>query len=198
MAKRTQPDHYADLARKEGYPARSVYKLKEIQEKFHILRKGGRVLDIGSSPGSWSMYARRTVGPSGSVVAVDLNDASIAGDVEGYTFILGNAFETPVREELRELGPYDAVLSDAAPKTTGNRIVDTARSAELVEEAIDLAADTLKPGGNLVIKIFQGGDERDLLSRLKPMFQSARFFKPKASRSESFETFLVASGFSSR
>jgi 23S rRNA (uridine2552-2'-O)-methyltransferase len=190
-----EQDHYAKRARSEGYPARSVYKLEEIDKRFNIIKKGARVLDIGASPGSWSMYAARLVGRDGHVVGVDLQDEKPDLPEKSFTFIRGDAFTDPVLEKIRNLGPYRCLLSDAAPSTTGNRTVDTARSYDLVEQFIGLAAQILAPGGNLVAKIFQGGDERELLEVLKTEFTVARIFKPKSSRKESFEVFLVATGF---
>ena len=190
-----EQDHYAKRARSEGYPARSVYKLEEIDKRFHIITKGARVLDIGASPGSWSMYAAKSAGPGGHVVGVDLQDERPNLPERAFTFLRGDAFAEPALEQIRNLGPYTCLLSDAAPSTTGNRTVDTARSYNLVEQFIGLAPQVLASGGNLVAKIFQGGDERDLLVGLRTEFATARIFKPKSSRKESFEVFLVATGF---
>jgi len=191
---REKPDHYSQRARREGYPARSVYKLQEIQQKFHILRRGTRVLDVGAAPGSWSKYALTVLGRSGVVVAVDLSPLS--GDVTDsrLEFLQGDLYEETVREELRQRGPYNTVMSDAAPATSGQRTVDTARSAALVEHVLHLCGDVLAPGGNVVAKIFQGGEEQDLLAQMRTMFESARAFKPKSCRKESFETYLVGTG----
>ena len=190
-----EQDHYTRQAIREGYPARSVYKLKEIDERFRVLRKGGRVLDIGSSPGSFSIYALKSVGKSGSVVAVDLKpDMPDIGE-DRFIFLKGDAFLEPVVSKIRELGPFDALLSDAAPSTTGNRTVDTARSFNLAEQAVHLGFELLANGGSLVVKVFQSGDERSLLELLRKSFDSARIVKPKASRKGSFEVFLVATGY---
>lgn len=184
-------DYYAQRARKEGYPARSVYKLMEIDEKFHVLPKGGTVLDVGAAPGSWSLFAARRVGGRGRVLGVDLKPVQLPNIPANLSFLTGDVFSTV---GLAEAGPFDAVISDAAPATTGNRLVDAGRSYSLNEGIIDLAAELLKDGGNLVVKVFQGGDEGNLLTTIRERFAKAKAFKPKASRDESFEIFLVGLG----
>ncbi len=190
-----EQDHYTKRALKEGYPARSVYKLEEIQNRFHVLAKGARVLDIGASPGSFTIYALKITGGNGSVVAVDLKDEMPDLPEDRFTFIQGDAFSSEVINGIERLGPFDCVLSDAAPSTTGNRTVDAARSFTLAEQAVDLACKVLAPGGNAVVKVFQSGDERELVEKLKGSFENARTVKPKASRKGSIEVFLVATGF---
>ena len=149
------------------------------------------MLDIGASPGSWSMFTLEHAGKKGSVVAVDLLSEKPKLPEKQYTFIQGDAFSEEITERLSELGPYAAVISDAAPSTTGNRTVDTARSFELVEKVLDLALLVLSQGGNLVAKVFQGGDEKELVLRMRRLFKDVHTFKPKASRKGSFETFLI-------
>lgn len=195
-SKRAQADHYTVQAQKEGYPARSVYKLQEIHEKLGIINPDLGVLDIGAAPGSWSIYISRWIRKKGKaprVVAVDLKEM-LAPKKSGITCITGDAFAEDVQKQLTELGPYGTLVSDAAPATTGNRLVDTGRSASLVESVIDLAGAILEPGGNLVVKIFQGGDEQHFLARLRELFTSARMLKPKACRKDSFETYLIGMG----
>ncbi len=188
------------------------------------VREGGpTILDVGAAPGSWSLWLLRQMKGRGKLVAVDIQDLSImpqaatarssepilASEVAGaanssgsgepnrahFTFVKGNILDEPVRARLRELGPYNLVVSDAAPATSGNRLVDQARSEELVEAVIGMALEVLAPRGALVTKIFQGGEERRLLTELRRHFAQARAFKPQACRSESFETYLVATGF---
>ena len=195
MATRSKPDHYAKRARREGYGARSVYKLEEIQRRFGVLKRGDRVLDIGAAPGSWSQLAARIAGENGMIVAVDLAPMDALEQIGVITTVTGDVFSPEILGVLESYGPFDAIISDAAPRTTGNRSVDTARSAALVERAISLCYSLLVPRGNLVAKVFQGGEEQRLLTELKTRFGSARMVKPQASRSESFETFLVAIGF---
>ncbi len=195
-------DHWSLRAQKEGYPARSVYKLKEIDEKFGLLKKGRdalRILDLGAAPGSWSLYVLRKLVGTGFVAAADLAPLSRVHDkglFDGgnFLFIQGDLYEAAVRDALVAKGPYRLVLSDAAPSTTGNRSVDTSRSLALVEAAIDYAETCLDHGGNLVVKVFQGSDVQDALVRMRDLFQSARSFKPEACRSESFETYFIGLG----
>jgi 23S rRNA (uridine2552-2'-O)-methyltransferase len=186
-----KPDFWSKKAFSEGYPARSVYKLQEIDEKFHILKKNARILDLGAAPGSWTVYVLRYLGASGQVTSIDLNP--LAKEVKGdnLTFIQGDLYDERVRNHAAALGPYDALICDAAPPTTGNKLVDTARSADLVELALFYAQTMVKKGGNCAVKIFQGGDQNILLRQMREIFQSAKGFKPKACRSESFETYLI-------
>ncbi len=196
--KRSRPDHYTDKAKKAGYPARSVYKLEEIQKKFQILSRGDRVLDIGAAPGSWSMYASRLAGPEGRVVGVDLKEYMVPQGCKNIEILTGDAFSPEMAEKLAERGPYEVIMSDAAPATTGNRMIDTARSAGLAEECIATAEGLLREKGNLIIKLFQGGEEQEILQQLRGAFKSAKPFKPKSSRKDSFEVFMVATGFRGR
>ena len=231
MAGYEHPDYWTLRAKKEGYPARSVYKLEEIVKKFGLLNglgsrrgtpersqtgAGPAILDVGAAPGSWSLWLLRQMKGRGTLMAVDIQDLDIVSQIEAmdlhkatgtakvdepigahFTFVKGSILDEPVRARLRELGPYNLVVSDAAPATSGNRLVDQARSEELVEAVIGLALEVLAPGGALVTKIFQGGEERRILTELRAHFAQARAFKPQACRSESFETYLVATGFSS-
>jgi len=190
-----KPDFWAQKAKKEGYPARSVYKLKEINEKFHLLKRGARILDIGAAPGSWSLWILQQLGGSGFLASVDLQPLKIDSPTPNFHFRQGDLYDPAVRAEILGFGPYDLVVSDAAPATTGNRLVDQGASESIVEAVIDYGLEALKPGGCLVAKIFQGGDEKALLTRLKLSFETARGFKPEACRSQSFETYLIASGF---
>ena len=231
MAGYEHPDYWTLRAKKEGYPARSVYKLEEIVRKFGLLNglgsrrgtpecsqtgAGPAILDVGAAPGSWSLWLLRQMKGRGTLMAVDIQDLDIVSQIEAmdlhkatgtakvdepigahFTFVKGSILDEPVRARLRELGPFQLVVSDAAPATSGNRLVDQARSEELVEAVMGLALRVLAPGGALVTKIFQGGEERRLLTELRAHFAQARAFKPQACRSESFETYLVATGFSS-
>jgi len=176
-----------------------IFKLEEIQQKFSVLKKGGRVMDVGSSPGSWSLYIIDRLAGGGSVTGVDLNppDGKLLAR-KNYHFILGDFTTDPVMGQIAEVGPFDAVVSDAAPSTTGNRTLDTARSADIARQVLLICEKCLAPGGSCVLKIFQGGEEKDILSRMRSRFSSARAFKPKASRSESMETYFVGLGFNAK
>jgi 23S rRNA (uridine2552-2'-O)-methyltransferase len=185
-------DHYTRKARETGYPARSVFKLEEIDGRFAVLRKGGRVLDLGAAPGSWTRYALAR--GAGRLTAVDLQDLDAAVLREGgqrLEFIKGDIFDAAVEAQLVARGPYDAVLCDAAPSTSGARLADTARSAALAERAIELASRLLAPRGHLAVKILQGGEERRLLDLIKAAFEKSRAFKPQSSRKASSETYLI-------
>jgi len=208
MADYKKPDFWQLKARKEGYPARSVYKLKEIDEKFGFFkppRAGNsifRVLDLGAAPGSWSLYVLRkmaAVKNSGFLAAADLSPLSREFDkglFDGgnFFFIQGDITAEEVRSVLLSKGPYSAIISDAAPGTTGNHTVDSARSLELAEAVISYAENALSGGGNLAIKVFQGGDSGALLKRMKALFETAKTFKPQACRGESVETYFLGLG----
>jgi 23S rRNA (uridine2552-2'-O)-methyltransferase len=185
-------DHYTRKAREAGYPARSVFKLEEIQKRFAVVRRGGRVLDLGAAPGSWCLYAATRW--SASVTAVDLQDLDPAVVREAgarLAFLKGDLRSPELAREIAERAPFDTVMSDAAPSTTGTRLADVAASAELAERAIELADSHLAPGGHLVVKILQGGEERRLLDLMRGSYDKARAFKPPASRKASTETYLI-------
>jgi len=186
-----KPDFWSQKAFSEGYPARSVYKLKEIDEKFGMLKKNYTVLDLGAAPGSWTTFLLRKMEGSGKVVSCDLNPLSKMVKGDNLVFIQGDLNAPEIRKQIKEHGPYDLVVCDAAPKTTGNKTVDTARSEQLVEMAIWYAQAMLKTGGNFAVKIFQGGDQQKLLKTMREVFTSAKGFKPEACRAESFETYLI-------
>lgn len=185
------PDYWSRKAFSEGYPARSVYKLKEIDEKFGILKKNGRILDLGSAPGSWTVFTLRTLDGAGYVTSIDLKPLAKDVKAENLTFIQGDLYDEEIRSQALSLGPYNAVICDAAPATTGNKVVDTARSSGLVELALYYAQTMLINGGNFVVKIFQGGDQQKHLKAMREIFESAKAFKPQACRNESFETYLI-------
>lgn len=186
-----RPDFYWRKSKAQGYPARSVYKLEEIQEKFQLVRRECRVLDIGASPGSWSLYVLETLAPK-SVTGVDLNppDPKLLSH-RGFRFIHGDFFRQEILEELKADGPYDIVLSDAAPSTSGNRMTDTVRSKEIGMQVMRICREVLREGGSVALKIFQGGEEMEVLAEMKSTFSEARAFKPKASRSDSMEIYFV-------
>lgn len=189
-------DHYFLKAKRENYPARSVYKLKELDTKFRLLKPGMKVLDLGAAPGSWSLGVAEKVGSKGLVLACDIQSTETAFPpqvlfMQEDVFRRSAAFET----KLAELGPFDLVISDMAPRTTGTRFTDQARSLELTLEALAVACLHLKQGGNFVVKIFMGPDIQDLLAPMRKAFSSVKSFKPKSSRAESKETFFTGLGF---
>lgn len=182
-------DKYFKQAKEEGYLARSAYKLKELQERFSLMRKGDRVLDLGCAPGAWLQVALEIVGPDGVVVGLDLKpiDERL---VQGAFSLVGDAFEIEPALLMGESGkPFDVVLSDMAPNTSGHG--DDLRSAHLCHRVLDLAAQVLRPGGNLAMKILEGAMYNEVLQRTKTMFPDARGFKPKSSREVSREMYIV-------
>lgn len=186
-----KPDFWSQKAFKEGYPARSVYKLQEIDKKFGFLKKNYTVLDLGSAPGSWTTWLLRQLDGSGKVVSVDLNPLAKTVKGDNLVFFQGDLLSKEIRDQITANGPYDLVVCDAAPLTTGNKVVDTARSKGLVDMAIWYAESMLRPGGNFCVKIFQNGDQQKELMKMRAIFTQAKGFKPEACRQESFETYLI-------
>lgn len=189
-----KPDFWSKKAFAEGYPARSVYKLQEIDQKFGFIKKNYKVLDLGAAPGSWTTFLLRQMEGSGKVVSCDLNPLSKSVKGENLVFIQGDLQQKEVFDKIKAEGLFDLVVCDAAPLTTGNRVVDTARSSGLVKMAIWYAETMLKQGGNFAVKIFQNGDQQALLKKMREVFANAKGFKPQACRSESFETYLIGLG----
>jgi 23S rRNA (uridine2552-2'-O)-methyltransferase len=185
-------DRFYEKARKEGLRARSAYKLDEIQRRFHVLRTGGRVLDLGAAPGGWCQIAAREVGSKGFVLGLDLEPiAPLPAPAQTW---VADAFSAGLLARLRSQGraPYDAVLSDLAPKTSGIHGVDEARSLELAGRALALSLEVLKPSGSLVVKVFMGGDFEDFLRTCKQAFRQVRVVRPEASVARgSKEVYLV-------
>ncbi len=189
-------DYYFRKAKEQSYPARSVYKLKEIDNKFKIFKRGMKVLDLGAAPGSWSLGAAERVGKEGLVLAADIQSTE-TNFPSNITFMQENVFERTAdfEEKLHTLGPFDVIMSDMAPKTTGTKFSDQARSLELCLEAFQIALLHLKPDGSFVFKIFMGPDIQEILTPMRKVFSKVKSFKPKSSRQESKETFFVGVGF---
>lgn len=186
-------DHYTRKARKEKYPARSVYKLQEIQKKNQIIARGNRVLDLGCAPGSWLLYAAELIGPSGRAVGVDLQAVPIPLPAHAEAHV----------GDIRELGddfweaagaPFDVVLSDMAPATTGNKDVDAVRSLDLCEAALAVARERLSLDGAFVCKIFQGADFKTFSDAVRSEFRGQRIYKPQSSRKASREIYVIGIG----
>jgi 23S rRNA (uridine2552-2'-O)-methyltransferase len=186
-------DHYTRLARKERYPARSVYKLQELQKRCGVIRKGDAILDLGCAPGSWLLQAAELTGASGRVVGVDLTPVTIALPPQAVAHVrdVFSLVEDPSGFFDRS---FDVVLSDMAPATTGSRGVDAARSYNLCEAALGIARLVLRPGGTFVCKIFQGDDFKAFTEAVKSAFQECRIFKPQSSRKASKEIYLIGKG----
>jgi 23S rRNA (uridine2552-2'-O)-methyltransferase len=186
-------DHYTRRAQKENYPARSVYKLAEIQKKYRILAKGDRVLDLGCTPGSWLLYAGEQVGPGGKVLGVDLNPVIIPLP-RHVQAIRGDIHLLQHTAELSLGTGFQVVLSDMAPSTTGGRFLDAVRSYELCQSALAVADALLQPDGRFVCKIFQGEDFKAFSEQVKARFQRMHMFKPQSSRKASREMFIIGLG----
>ncbi|MCP4873696.1 MAG: RlmE family RNA methyltransferase [Proteobacteria bacterium] len=197
MGRRRKPDYTGGearsrQAREQGYAARSVFKLEEIDKRTSLLKRGQKVLDLGACPGSWSQYALKRIGPNGLLVAIDLQDIGVS--LPGATVLQGDAFELDVDQLPEDVPPFDVVLSDMAPKTTGVPLADHVNSVELCDHALTLAKCWLRPGGHFVCKVFTGEDEPALRKRVQAEFSKLRTIKPKGTRSNSRETFLVGLG----
>ncbi len=189
-------DPYVARAKREGFRSRAAFKLIEIDDKYRLLKKGARVVDLGAAPGGWSQVAAKRVGApdNGRVIAIDIQEmAPLAGvDFMVVDFLDANAPEL-LKEKLG--GPADVVLTDMAANATGHRKTDHLKIMALVEAAAEFAAEVLRPGGSFLAKVLQGGTEPALLAGLKRNFASVRHVKPAASRADSAELYLLASGF---
>lgn len=188
MGERRQ-DHFTRAAKKAGYRARSVFKLEEIDRRTRMFQGGQRVLDLGASPGSWSQYAAKKVGRRGQIVAIDLKVIEPIG--ANVQLIRGDAFETSAADLQGDGAPFDVVMSDMAPDTSGNRFTDHMRSIDLCRRAFSVARSVLKPGGHFVCKVFEGEDVNALVGELNQAFAQVKRIKPKGTRTESVELFLV-------
>ncbi len=185
-------DSFTMTAKARGFPARSVFKLEEMDRRLRLLRPGQHVLDLGAAPGSWSMYAAGKVGGSGKVLAVDLQGISAALGPHAQV-IQGDALDLS-NEDLALFAPYDVVLSDMAPSTTGDRMTDQAKSFELFDRAVSVALALGKPGSSFVGKLFMGGDFPKAKERLRLAYTEVRVLRPDATRAQSFEVFLAGLG----
>jgi 23S rRNA (uridine2552-2'-O)-methyltransferase len=189
---RQERDIYVEQAVKLGFRSRAVFKLQQINDKERLLRPGSVCVDLGAAPGGWSQLAARLVGPKGRVIALDLLEME---PVPGVEFLRGDFTSADTVAALKDkLGgtQVDLVLSDMAPNISGNRVMDQPRSMALVEEALLFAEEVLRPGGDLLLKAFQGEGLDAFVSDLKARFGTVKRLKPKASRSESREIYLLA------
>lgn len=193
VSKRYNPqDKYFKKAKEEGFAARSVYKLQEIDQKYKVLRSGQMVLDLGASPGSWSQYASQKIGDGGRLLGVDLSPVTVS--LPNAVFIQADLYDLKLDQVFAEhgfSGQFDLVLSDMAPKTTGIKSVDQDRSFALCELALDVANRFLKPNGHFVCKFFHSGDFGKLRGEIKKRFERVEAIKPESTRSISKEIFLV-------
>ncbi|MDR0550534.1 MAG: RlmE family RNA methyltransferase [Spirochaetaceae bacterium] len=195
MNKYEKPDFWSLKARSEGYPARSVYKLQEILQKFpHLIpRHSFCALDLGAAPGSWSLYLLRHY--PARLVSCDLLPLAIqmpADDAGGSsTFIQGDFTDPAVQAQIRGHGAYSLILSDAAPATSGSKTLDSLRSLELAKTALFYAETCLEEGGGFAVKFFQGSESADFIAGARRSFSAVKIFKPQACRSNSVETYII-------
>jgi len=193
LSPKRRSDHYTRKAKAHAYPARSVFKLEEIDRRLGLISKGDRVLDLGCSPGSWLKYASRRVGRGGRVVGVDLSALRIRLPANA-SFISGDVFEIDLATLAAGLEGYDVVISDMAPSTTGAALVDQEGSFRLFDRALDLAAGLLVPGGRFAGKLFFSPRHEEVLERMKDLFARVRTLRPRATRSTSREVFVAGQG----
>jgi 23S rRNA (uridine2552-2'-O)-methyltransferase len=186
-------DHYTRQAQKEHYPARSVFKLAEIQKKHRIIARGDRVLDLGCAPGSWLLFAAQQTGPAGILVGVDLTPVTEPMPANVRT-VVGDIHELRPSADTFLGAGFQVVLSDMAPSTTGDKGGDAARSFELCRAALAVADALLLPGGHFVCKIFQGEDFKTFCDQVKTRFDRMDIFKPQSSRKASREIFIIGLG----
>ena len=187
-------DPYVARAKREGYRSRAAYKLIEIDDKHRFLKPGARVVDLGAAPGGWSQVAAKRVGGKGKIVGIDLLTMDA---VPGVTFAQIDFLDPRAPAMLKEMlgGPADVVLSDMAANATGHRKTDHLKIVALVETAVEFAREVLAPGGTFLAKVIQGGTEGELLAALKRDFASVRHIKPAASRADSAELYVLATGY---
>ncbi|MBO6520004.1 MAG: RlmE family RNA methyltransferase [Rhodospirillales bacterium] len=187
-------DPYVQEAKRQGYRSRAAFKLIELDDKFRFLKKGAKVIDLGAAPGGWTQVAMARIGADGHVVGIDLQEMEA---IPGADLIQGDFLDDDAPDRLKALlgGHADVVLSDMAAASTGHPQTDHLRIMGLLEVAVDFAADVLAPGGAFVGKVLQGGTENDLLAALKRDFKTVKHAKPPASRSDSAEIYVVATGF---
>ncbi|MBS0535143.1 MAG: RlmE family RNA methyltransferase [Proteobacteria bacterium] len=187
-------DPYVARAKREGMRSRAAFKLMEIDDKAHFLKKGARVVDLGAAPGGWSQVAMKRVGPQGKVIGIDLLDIE---PIVGVDFRVFDFLDPDAPDVLKEMlgGPADVVLSDMAANATGHRKTDHIKIVALVEAAAEFAKEVLAPGGAFLAKVIQGGTEGTLLASLKKDFAKVVHIKPPASRADSAELYLLATGF---
>nr|MDD3719831.1 RlmE family RNA methyltransferase [Candidatus Gracilibacteria bacterium] len=188
-------DAYFQKAKKEGYRARSVYKLIEIQEKFGLIQEGMNICDVGAAPGSFIQYTKRIIKDTGNIVGIDIKPIDKYSQKNIHTIVHSifefDTLKPKVEEFIGEGNKFDLILSDIAPNTTGNRDIDQYASVELNIEILKFADVFLKKGGNLLLKVFKGEDFFDLSNAIKPRFESFKEFKPNACRDRSFEEYVI-------
>ncbi len=191
--RKRKKDPYYKRAKQEGYRSRSAYKLKDMNRRARFIREGGRVLDVGTAPGGWSQVAVEIVGPSGTVLAVDLVPMD---DVAGVRFIRGDIEDPGVVEKVHEVCPiFDAVISDATPRLSGNKTLDRGRIYSLCHSVLTLATKVLRKGGSALVKMLQGDERDELKGEFGNLFWEVDTMKPGSSVSSSSEVYLLFRGY---
>lgn len=186
-------DRFNQKAKDEGFRARSVYKLTEIDKRLRVVKQGQRVLDLGCAPGSWARYARQKVGKNGAVLGIDLKHVD---SLAGVDLIQADVFDLRPEQVLEGLGGQaHVVLSDMAPNTTGDRFGDHVRQIEVARRALEVAVAVLEPGGCFVCKVFDGEDAHAFVSEVRGHFEKVKRVRPEAVRRESVEFFVVGLGY---
>jgi len=189
-------DHYYKKAKKENFVARSIYKLEEVDARYKILKKGDRVVDFGYYPGSWVQYASKIVGPTGTVVGLDIQEInSKIASLPNVKLFQKDIFSITDLEQVGVSENFDVLLSDMAPNTTGIRSVDQDRSLELVQSVFEILPKFLKVRGNLVVKVFESDGAQQFLKTQKSRFKAFNYLRPKATRSVSKEFFVIGKDF---
>ena len=197
MSGQYQPrDRYFHKAKEQGYRARSVFKLEEIQDRFHLIRPGDKVLDLGAAPGSFMQFILEVIGERGLIIGVDLQPIKSFSDARAKTYV-GDIFDEKIYEQIaKDTGRtvFDVVTSDLAPSTSGIKFVDAGRSFDLNSRAIEVARQHLKPNGHLLLKAFPGEDHSKLIAEAKTLFWQVKVAKPAAVRETSREEYIVCLG----
>ncbi len=180
-------------AKREKYAGRAIYKLQELDKKFRLLKTGGQILDLGCWPGSWLQYAIKRAGPEATLVGIDLKEVTLAMPAN-VTTIEGDVYKLRPAALVRRFGPFNLVMSDMAPNTTGNIDADIHDSEEVFLRALQIAHGTLRPGGHFVAKVFQGGRFPELIRQVRELFQHTKPFRPDSTRKSSREQYIVGRG----
>ncbi|MFA5878019.1 MAG: RlmE family RNA methyltransferase [Candidatus Staskawiczbacteria bacterium] len=186
-------EFYTRKSKEEGYPARSVYKLKEIDEKYRVIRRGNRVLDLGCAPGSWLLYIAEKVGKTGKVLGIDSEDVKIK-QKDNITFLKKNILELD-ESYFINMPKFHVLVADLAPKTSGVKSFDVGRSLELSETAFSIAKEVLVAGGNFICKIFEGADVDEFVKEVEKSFSVLKRVRPKAVIKHSKEFYIIAMGY---
>ena len=189
MSSRKKGDHFTRKAKASGFEARSVFKLEEINKRFKVFRKNQNVLDLGCAPGSWTRYASQQIGLGGLCVGIDRSPVNLS--MPNVRCLEGDIYEIDASTFSKHADHFDLVMSDMAPDTCGNRFTDHVRSVQLCERALEIALMYLRPRGHFICKIFEGPDTSEFFATVKSHFKNVKRVKPKSTRSESVEFFIV-------